>query len=407
MDLAVILRSKLHSRSPQPPRQGRAAFKSALLFALPITLLIGACQSAKSDEEVETPARPVRVFHAVTGDIVENVDVVGELEGFEEVRVFPQVAGERLQTLAVAEGDVVKAGQVLATVSLDLLDSAEAQAKAALDAARANLRNLEDSLRRSRPLAEAGSLPIAQIESLESQVAGAEAQIRQLEAGARQAGVQRGRGQIRSPISGVVMGLDLREGDLVSAQAPLATVVRADQLKAVFRVPEREFLNIKRGMPVKVSPLARPEVVVQGEVSVVGPAVDRMTRTGLVEVHLDNSDGKLVAGSSVRAAIELSRRSDVLLVPAESLLFTAETHQSQVATAYVEIDSVAERREVKIGARQGDRIEVRSGLAAGESVVVQGAHFLRDGYPLRVLGTIAGDPSTSLSAPSAREEIAQ
>lgn len=396
-----------HRMSNHRMPSNRSTSRRIVPFMLPALALAWACQPPQETEKEETPPRPVRITSVATGDVVQSVEVVGELEGFEEVRVYPQVSGERIRTLAVKEGDTVKAGALLATVSMDMLDSAATQARAALDAARANLVNLEDNLRRTRPLAEAGSVPVAQIETLESQLKAAQAQVRQLEAGATQASVQRDRGQIRSPISGVVMGLTAREGDLVSPQFPLLTVVRSDKLKAVLRVPERDFLKIERNMPVSLSPLARADVQVNATVTVLSPAVDRSTRTGLVEVHLDNRDGKLTAGSSIRAWVELSRRSGVLLVPAEAVLFSADTHHTGEATAFVADGDSARRRVVTVGARQEDRIEVSKGLAAGESVIVQGAHFLRDGYPIRILNAGNDGDRAPAKAPSAREEIAQ
>lgn len=385
----------------------RMTSRRIAMLALPAFALAWGCQPSQETEKEETPPRPVSISSVTTGDVVESVEVVGELEGFEEVRVYPQVSGERIRTLSVKEGDTVKAGALLATVSMDMLDNAAAQARAALDAARANLANVEDNLRRTRPLVEAGSVPVAQVDALESQLRAAQAQVRQLEAGAAQASVQRDRGQIRTPISGVVMGLTAREGDLVSPQLPLLTVVRSDKLKAVLRVPERDFLKIERGMPVRLSPLARSDIQVEATVTVLSPAVDRTTRTGLVEIHLDNRDGTLVAGSSVRAWVELSRRSDVLLVPAEAVLFTSETYHTGEATAFVADGSTARRRVVRIGARQEDRLEVSEGLSAGEPVIVRGAHFLRDGYPIRVLNAGNDGADAAVKAPSAREEIAQ
>lgn len=390
-----------HRRNP------RRIVPYVLPAVLPALALAVGCKPPEKTESEETPPRPVRVHPVERGDVVRAVEVVGELEGIEEVRVFPQVQGERIRTLSVKEGDTVKAGALLATVSMDMLDNAAKQAGAALEAARANLASVEDNLRRTRPLADAGSVPVAQIEALETQLRAAQAQVRQLEAGAAQASVQRDRGQIRSPIAGVVMGLTAREGDLVTPQLPLLTVVRSDKLKVVLRVPERDFLKIERGMTVRLSPLARPDLRVEASVTVLSPAVDRTTRTGLVEIHLDNRDGKLTPGSSIRAWVELERRKDVLLVPAEAVLFTTKTQDTREATAFVADGSTARRRTVRIGARQEDRLEIEDGLAAGESVVVQGAHFLRDGYPLRVLNAQSDGEGGTARAPSAREEIAQ
>jgi len=136
---------------------------------------------------------------------------------------------------------------------------------------------------------------------------------------------------------------------------------------------------------VTLSPLANPQQKVTAAITVRGPVVDRMTRTGLVEVHLDNAGEVLVAGSSVRAVIELGRREGVVLVPAAAVLLSTETERNGKAMAFVTDGKVARKRTVIVGARQGDALEIRQGLAAGESLIVQGAHFLRDGNPVTVL----------------------
>lgn len=360
-------------------------------YALAVGLVaIVGCKPPEAADSEALPERVVRLAAVTRGDVVERVELTGELQGSDEVRVYPQV-GERIVSLHVKEGDRVKAGALLAVLQAELLAAGESQAKAGLDAARANLTAIEDNLRRTKALAEAGAVSPSQLEALESQLLGAQAQVRQLSAAASQASTQRSRTRVVSPISGVVTGLVLRPGDLANPAMPLVTVVRQEQVKAVLRVPERDFLRVEEGMPVTVSPLARGELAVKGQVSLRGPIVDRTTRTGLVEVHLDNREGKLVAGSSIRGVIELARRPDVVLVPAEAVLFTTETDMTGKANAFVADGSVARARAVTVGVRQGGLIEVTDGLRDGEQLVVQGASFLRDGYPIKTLEAPAGD----------------
>lgn len=366
-------------------------------FALAASLVaVAGCKPPEAPAQEELPERVVRLAAVTRGDVVERVELTGELQGSDEVRVYPQV-GERIVSLHVKEGDRVKAGALLAVLQADLLAAGENQAKAGLDAAKANLASIEDNLRRTRALAEAGAVSASQLESLESQFLGAQAQVRQLSAAASQASSQRARTRVVSPIAGVVTGLVLRPGDLANPAMPLVTVVRQEQVKAVLRVPERDFLRVEVGMPVTVSPLARAELAVKGEVSLRGPVVDRTTRTGLVEVHLDNKDGRLVAGSSIRGVIELARRPDVVLVPAEAVLFTTETDTTGKANAYVADGSVARLRPVSVGVRQGGLIEVTEGLRDGEQLVVQGASFLRDGYPIKALDEPSGDGTQEIA----------
>lgn len=291
---------------------------------------------------------------------------------------------ERIRTLTVKEGQQVKPGDVLAVLWSDLQTEGVNQAQAALEAALTQRDAAQDNLKRVKGMAEAGSVPVVQLEGATSQARAAEAQVRQATAMVASASAQKDRALVRSPIKGVVTQLLLKEGDLAGMGMPIMTIVRPDRLKAILRVPERDFFRVKEGMPVHVEPLGQAGLSVEGKVTLKGPVVDRLTRSGLVEVLLENADGRLVAGSSVRAAIELARRPDVVLAPAGAVLFTADTERTKMALAFVAQDGLARRRDVKVGYREGDRLEILEGLSKGEQLVVQGAHLLRDGNPIKV-----------------------
>lgn len=337
--------------------------------------------------EATMPTRTVSVTAANKGAVVHQVDVVGELQGIEEIRVFSLVP-DRIRTLTVDEGDTVRKGEVLATIWSEAQAEGVNQAEAALEAALANRDASKDNVLRMRTLFQSHSITASQLEGAEAQYRAAEAQVRQATAAVASAGVSKRNTIIRAPTSGVVSAVTLREGDLASG-APILTIVRPERLKAVLRVPERYFLGMEPGMAVAISPLARPEQVVNGKITIKGSVVDRTSRTGLVEIHLDNKDGALIAGSAVRATIELSRRDGVILIPAEAAILSVDTSRTGAAQVFIQDGDKAKARAVKIGVRQGDDIEIVEGLSVGEPVVVRGAGFLRDGNPIRVAATRA------------------
>ena len=332
--------------------------------------------------EATMPTRTVSVTAASKGAVVHQVDVVGELQGIEEIRVFSLVP-DRIRTLTVDEGDTVRKGEVLATIWSEAQAEGVNQAEAALEAALANRDASKDNVLRMRTLFQSHSITASQLEGAEAQYRAAEAQVRQATAAVASAGVSKRNTIIRAPTSGVVSAVTLREGDLASG-APILTIVRPERLKAVLRVPERYFLGMEPGMAVSISPLARPEQVVNGKITIKGSVVDRTSRTGLVEIHLDNKDGALIAGSAVRATIELSRRDGVILIPAEAAILSVDTSRTGAAQVFIQDGDKAKARAVKVGVRQGDDIEIVEGLSVGEPVVVRGAGFLRDGNPIRV-----------------------
>ncbi|MFW6369533.1 MAG: efflux RND transporter periplasmic adaptor subunit [Myxococcota bacterium] len=364
--------------------QQRTKLPKTFLVFLALLPALTACpakETAGDDEEKETERR-VAVAKSERGDLLETVTLIGQLQGTEEVRVFAMVT-DRIRRLAVREGDMVRSGQVLAVLASDMTSQAVEQAEAGLEAAAANRDALAREVERIRPLVEAGSAPRSQLETLETQLLAASAQVRQATAGRGQASVHQGRTVIRSPISGVVSGLMAQEGEISPPSMPLLTVVRPDLLKAVVRAPERHFLRMREGMAVTVSPIAGPHHEVRASVSLKGPVVDRMTRTGLVEVEIDNSEGKLVPGSMVRVVVEIEKKEDVVLVPAESVVFTVDTEETGRAWVFLAEGERARRKQIVVGTSRDGKIEVREGLSEGEWIVIRGAQFLRDGHPIR------------------------
>ncbi|MBI5549343.1 MAG: efflux RND transporter periplasmic adaptor subunit [Deltaproteobacteria bacterium] len=378
------------------PRLPRAALAGLLALAL------ASCQKGQAETATATsgelPVRTVELAPVETGEVVEAVRLVGDLQGIEEVKVFALVP-ERIRTLLVKEGQPVRPGDALATLWSDLQSEGVHQAEAALEAALTQRDAAQDNLKRVKGMAEAGAAPQAQLEGALAQARAGEAQVRHATAMVATATAQRERTLVRSPIRGVVTAITLREGDLAGMGLPIMTIVRPDRLKAALRVPERDFFKVKEGMPVRIEPLGQEGAATEGKVTLKGPVIDRMTRTGLVEVVLENGEGKLVAGSAIRAAIELARRPNVVLAPAGAILLTADTERTRQAIAFVGEGSVARRRDVRLGLRDGERLEIVSGLAAGDALVVQGAHLLRDGNPIKVAAGAAAAAKAAGATP--------
>jgi multidrug efflux system membrane fusion protein len=388
MKLRPQFHASLCGPEPRPLSKERHVMPKLHVSLIVALLLVAACKPQEPAAAAATGApdvatRTVRVAPVETGTSMDEVEVVGELEGIEEIRIYAQVP-ERIRKLAVREGDRVKEGDLLATVDGDVQSQVVLQSQASLEAAVANRDGVLDNLQRTRTLVQGGSGTPSQLLALEAQARAAEAQVRQATAGMAQASAQKRRTVQRAPVDGVVSQLVVREGDIAGAGQAIMTVVNDSQVKVVLRVPERDFLRVAQGMPVRVAPLAAPDQIVEGTVTLKGPIVDRTTRTGLVEIILPNEGRKLVAGSAVRVRIEIARRENVVLVPTDAVLLSPETELNGKAATFVAKGEKAERRDIIVGRRQGARTEVLEGLTPGESLVVRGAHLLKDGNPIKL-----------------------
>ncbi len=178
---------------------------------------------------------------------------------------------------------------------------------------------------------------------------------------------------ISAPVSGAITALDMRAGMTIAQGAPIATINGISPVWLVVSLPQADAELARRGGRVSARLSGYPGETFLGSIESVLPAADAATRTVEVRIALDNRDGRLRPGMS--AAVELSRSGDaeVLSVPAEAVI--------QTGRRSIVIVAAAEGRfiptEVTIGRRSGDRIEIRQGLAEGQSVVASG-QFLID-----------------------------
>jgi membrane fusion protein (multidrug efflux system) len=368
---------------------------------LPVVVALVAVAGCKppAPPAAERP-RLVAVEPVAVGDAVERLELLGDVEGELEVKVFAQLS-ERITRLHVREGDAVKAGAPIATLHSDLQAAAVLQARGAYDAAVANRDRLADDVARAEKLAQGDGISPAQLSALKASLKAAEAQVAQLAGASDGAAEQRSRTVIRAPIDGVVGLISVDEGDMANPAMPIATVARLDRVKVKLQAAETDWVRVRPGLAATITVPSMKGREFTGKVTYLSPMVDRTTRAGTVEVLVENPEGLLRPGMVARAAIELSRRAGAILVPGGAPLLTSDTDRDGSAVAFVQEGEVAKRKDVKIGRRYGDQIEILEGLVPGERLIVKGQHLLRDGNPIRVQGAEAAAPSAPPAAAEA------
>jgi membrane fusion protein (multidrug efflux system) len=371
--------------------------RSTLLLAA-LAVLAGGC---KREVKKDTKGQPivVQVVDVAPGSIarslVYDADVVGEIE----VRVYAQVA-ERIVSLPVDEGTVVKQGQTLAVLRADSLSDGVRSAIAAVDAARADRDNLKDEVARAEKLAARQVVAKAQVDQLRSRLVSAEAQIRRLEAMSSQASTARGYAVVRAPISGVVGRRFLSLGDMAAPSLPILTVVRMDRVELTVEVPELELADVRAGSTAQVRVARYGDRVFQGQVALIAPTIDRQTRTARVKVRIDNPKHELMSGMLARVSLEVERRNGVLVVPYSGLIIETAPGGGIAYRAYVVEGDVARERMVTLGIIDGPRVEARTGLKAGERLVTKGQHLLSNGRKVEITERLGPDFKPVASQPA-------
>ena len=209
-------------------------------------------------------------------------------------------------------------------------------------------------------------------------IRGAEAQVNAAKAHYENSSIQVGYAQVRSPISGVVSDRPVYPGEMPASGSPLVSIVDISKIVARANVPVKEAASIKVGRPARIT---GPDGDIPGNVTVVSPAVDPSTTTVEVWVQADNPGEKLKPGGTVRVAIIAETIQDTMVVPATALLNSDDgTPKVMIITR----DNVAHERHVSVGVRQGDRVQIVSGLQNGEQVVTSGGLGLEDKAKVKI-----------------------
>jgi HlyD family secretion protein len=203
-------------------------------------------------------------------------------------------------------------------------------------------------------------------------IRGAQAQINAAKAHYENSAVQLSYAQIHSPIAGVVSERLVYPGEMPPSGGPILSIVDISQVVARANVPVKEATSVRVGRPARI---AGPDGDLAGKVTVVSPSVDSSTTTVEVWVQLPNPGERLKPGGTVRVSIIAETIQNTIVVPATALLNSDEGGPKVMV---IDKGSVAHERKISVGVRQGDRVQIVSGLTAGDQVVTSGGLGLED-----------------------------
>ena len=350
---------------------------------------------------VEPPA--VTVVPAVKREFVDRLFVSGTLVAREEAQVAARVDGLTIVEVDAEDGDRVKEGQVLARLDraqLDAMlaenDAATKRADAAIDQARsliaqsqAQVQFANSDFDRARKLG-AGVMAASTIEQREMAMKTAQAQLaaaqnalgvaeadrKSRDAERQELLVRIDRTEVKAPVSGVVSRRSAKPGAAASsAGEPLFRIIEDGAIDLEADVPEQSLARLAAGMPAELK-LPGVEAPVAGRVRLVNQEVDKASRTGKVRIALEDVSHAHI-GAFASGEVELTRR-DGVSAPASAL-----TREGDSARLDVVRDGKVEQRQVTPGIVNGEAVEIRQGIAEGESIVARAAAFLRPGDRVR------------------------
>ncbi len=311
----------------------------------------------------------VRVVQPKMGTPTEDLVLPGNVEAYNDTPIYARTNGY-LKRWYVDIGAHVKAGQLLAVIESPEVDQQLKQARAQLATAQADSRLARTTAERWRNLRKTDSVSPQEAEEksgdMDSKVAAEEAARANVSRLQQLQGFER----IYAPFSGVITARNIDIGDLISAGSTgtakeLYHLAAEQQVRIYFQVPQ---LNAHAATPGAAVSLALPEApgkLIQARITRTADAIDPVSRTLRVEVDLPNPNGQFSPGEYVQAHLKLPTPANALIVPVNGVLFRSEG----ITAAVVRGDHV-ELRPISIGHDFGDALEVTSGLAASDRIVI-------------------------------------
>lgn len=332
------------------------------MLALSLSLLI-ACSGGGPITAGGAPA-PVRVEIVAPVAASRNLSATGTVRALDSAELRAEVAG-LVEAVEFTDGQAVSRGQVLVRLH-------GADAEAALLDARARGVVAAQELARARGLFDKGDLSQAELDRATAADSLARAALVRADEGVRKT-------TLRAPFDGTVGRRDVSPGELVDPSRVLTRLDGLGSLRVDVSLPEGEIGRLATSLPVLIEASALPGLQLSGRVAYVATHVDEANRTVDVRVEVDDPGRQLRPGMTASVRILVGTALDALFVPSEAVAPTANG-----ATVWVVVEGKATRRPVTTGERLAERVEVLTGLVAGEQVVVEGLARLREGAPVEV-----------------------
>jgi membrane fusion protein, multidrug efflux system len=378
-------------------RRHRRAISTVTILAVAVLPLVaGGCgkgdgtAAVKAGQGARKMEFPVEVAAVATTMVEYTITGVGSVEAFETVAVTAQVAGV-VEQVRFAEGDHVGAAQVLVEIEPQRYRLQVDSAKAALAKAEAQRRQAQLGLERRRSVNAKNADLVRQedVDQFETQVAVAAADSAERQAALELAELNLRYAFVKAPTGGVIQSRTVATGQYVQPGTVLATMVRREPLLLRFHVPERDAAPLRSGQALRFH-VSGGERSYAATITNVGAAAAASSRMVEVTARVDDPNrSELRPGSFAEASVPVGAVVAAPVVPQ-----TAVRPSERGFLAYVIEDGTARERVLDLGLRTQDgRVEVRSGLVAGEMLVVRGAEALRDGAAVKIAGTSPPAPS--------------
>jgi RND family efflux transporter MFP subunit len=354
--------------------------KRILVHAGLLVLLLVAVNPAVTAQD----AARVAVATPAPAGFGERFSISGTLTARQSAQLSPRVDG-LVAAVLVDAGDHVVAGDVLLRLDTAVATQSLARASAATAEATAAAAEAQRRLDEGKRMQQKSFISASQVDTLTAELRLAQAALDSARAAMREQQELLDRHALPAPFAGVIAERMTEVGEWASRGSPVLTLVALDPVWLDLRVPQERYGDLGDGVSIEVYPDALPGVKLAARMVAKVPVTQADARTFLLRLQVDDDQGRLLPGTSARAEISLPAAEPALAVPRDALLRQPDGGYSLYVVEGSGAALIARQRTVRVLRDQGDLVAISSGLTAGERVVVRGNEQLRDGSPVQLV----------------------
>jgi membrane fusion protein (multidrug efflux system) len=335
-----------------------------LIAALLVYFSMNNFRNSSSEEMMGEPTVLVTTAPVIVEDIPMVVDVFGNLRAIDSAAIASEIEGS-ITELSFTEGQTVKAGDPLIRIDDSLEQALLAQAQAEVELNTVDYQRNESLLARKAVSTQEVDRAKATLDVSLAQLEIAKADL--------------GKTLIKAPFAGQLGEKILSLGQYVTIGQTLVHIVDKSKLILEYNVSEQFLSQVALGQTISLISSAFPDETFTGVVSFISPFIDESTRTLKMEASIDNTDGRLAPGLSVKLQQVLGFKPNGFKIPEESIMPTVEGYR-----VYINKENKATSVPVEITSRSKGFVYIATGLNADDIVVTRGQEKLRDGATVEI-----------------------
>jgi len=328
-------------------------------------------------------AKLVTVAPVTTGAFDHYIDLQGKVDAYNVAYIAPRGQGGFVKEIYVKQGDNVKKGQVLLKLDAAVLSQSLAAAQQQLGGLKAQLAQAKSIYERQQNLWKQNIGTEIQVLNAKTNMEALQSQYNAAQANVRMAQEQLNTTNVVSEISGTVNILNVKVGEYFSGGQQIQ-VVNNNDLKITVNVPENYADRVKVGSTLVATLPESDNETITTKVNVAGKVIDPITRSFYVEGRIP-ADKKLRANQLAMVRIQDYSLPNAITIPMNTLQ-TDDKGKFVLVAVREKGKLIARKKPVVIGELYGDRLEIKSGLDAGDQIITEGFQSLYDGQRITTTG---------------------